>query len=75
MATNTSKHFLVQRDIAPVWDLVEARIRSDAVYGPSFYVLLNVTLLIAVGALVLRAQRIIWRARERPEPSRNARSR
>jgi hypothetical protein len=36
-ATPASKHFLVQRDIPPVWEVVEARIRSDAVYAPSFY--------------------------------------
>ena len=28
-----SKHLVLQRDLAPVWDLVEARIRSDAVYA------------------------------------------
>jgi hypothetical protein len=31
-----------------------------------------VVVLIAVGALVLRVQRIIWGARERAEPPRNA---
>src|SRR5580704_13556110 len=47
-----SEHFLVQRDIAPVWDVVEARIRSDAVYAPSFYILLAIAGLIgAVGIL------------------------
>src|SRR5580704_9924458 len=35
-----SGHFLVQRDVVPVWEVIEARIRSDAVYAPSFYVLL-----------------------------------
>lgn len=40
--------------------------------GAAFQLLLNVTVLIAVGALVLRAQRIIWGARERAEASRNA---
>jgi uncharacterized hydrophobic protein (TIGR00271 family) len=35
----------------------------------AFQLVLNVTLLIAVGALGLRLQRIIWRARERPRPS------
>jgi hypothetical protein len=28
------RHRLVQRDVVPVWDVVEARIRSDAVYAP-----------------------------------------
>jgi hypothetical protein len=51
-----SKHFFVQRDVAPVWDIVEARIRSDAVYAPSFYVLLAIAGLIgAVGILALLA--------------------
>ena len=34
--------------------------------GAAFQLLLNVTLLIVMGAVVLRIQRIIWRARERP---------
>src|SRR5450755_3034877 len=34
--------------------------------GSAFQLLLNVALLIVVGALVLRVQRIIWRAREGP---------
>ena len=38
--------------------------------GSAFQLLLNVVVLIAVGALVLRVQRIIWAARERPEPPR-----
>ena len=54
-ATPASKHFLVQRDIPPVWEVVEARIRSDAVYAPSFYILLaiggNAALIGAVGIL------------------------
>ena len=51
-ATPTAEHFLVQRDIAPVWEVVEARIRSDAVYAPSFYILLAIAALIgAVGIL------------------------
>ena len=31
-----SEHFLMQRDVVPVWEVIEARIRSDAVYAPSF---------------------------------------
>src|SRR5271156_2447529 len=51
-ATPTAEHFLVQRDIAPVWEVVEARIRADAVYAPSFYILLAIAGLIgAVGIL------------------------
>jgi uncharacterized hydrophobic protein (TIGR00271 family) len=51
-ATPTAEHFLVQRDIAPVWEVVEARIHADAVYAPSFYILLAIAGLIgAVGIL------------------------
>jgi uncharacterized hydrophobic protein (TIGR00271 family) len=47
-----AEHFLVQRDVAPVWEVVEARIRADAVYAPSFYILLAIAGLIgAVGIL------------------------
>ena len=40
--------------------------------GAAFQLVLNVTVLIGVGALVLRLQRIIWGARERAEASRSA---
>jgi uncharacterized hydrophobic protein (TIGR00271 family) len=51
-ATPPPRHRLVQRDIAPVWDVVEAKIRSDAIYAPSFYILLAIAGLIgAVGVL------------------------
>src|SRR5580658_1165177 len=51
-APPAAEHFLVQRDVAPVWEVVEARIRSDAVYAPSFYILLAIAGLIgAVGIL------------------------
>ena len=47
-----AEHFLMQRDVAPVWEVVEARIRADAVYAPSFYILLAIAGLIgAVGIL------------------------
>jgi uncharacterized hydrophobic protein (TIGR00271 family) len=47
-----AKFGVVQRDIAPVWDVVDARIRSEAVYAPSFYTLLAIAGLIgAVGIL------------------------
>ena len=43
---------IVDRDVAPVWDVVEARIRSGAVYPPSFYALLAIAALIgSVGIL------------------------
>jgi uncharacterized membrane protein len=37
--------------------------------GSAFQLLLNVTVLIAMGALVLRLQRIIWRTRRPGPPS------
>jgi uncharacterized membrane protein len=40
--------------------------------GAAFQLVLNVTVLIAMGALVLRVQRIIWGAREREGVLRNA---
>lgn len=54
-----SEHFLVQRDIAPVWDVVEARIRSDAVYAPSFYVLLAIAGLIGAVGILTNSQILI----------------
>src|SRR5580704_15372922 len=29
-ATSAPEHFLVQRDVVPVWEIIEAQIRSDA---------------------------------------------
>jgi uncharacterized hydrophobic protein (TIGR00271 family) len=48
-----AKFGIVQRDIEPAWDVVDARIRAGAVYAPSFYVLLAIAALIgAVGILI-----------------------
>jgi uncharacterized hydrophobic protein (TIGR00271 family) len=48
-----AKFGIVQPDIAPVWDVVEAQIRSAAVYPPSFFTLLAIAGLIgAVGILI-----------------------
>lgn len=58
-ATPASKHFLVQRDISPVWDVVEARIRSDAVYAPSFYILLAIAGLIGAIGILTNSQILI----------------
>ena len=54
-----SKHFLVQRDIAPVWEVVEAKIRSDAVYAPSFYILLAIAGLIGAVGILTNSQILI----------------
>jgi uncharacterized hydrophobic protein (TIGR00271 family) len=58
-ATLASGHFLVQRDVAPVWDVVEARIRSDAVYAPSFYILLAIAGLIGAVGILTNSQILI----------------
>jgi len=49
----------VQRDIAPVWDVVEAKIRSDAVYAPSFYILLAIAGLIGAVGILTNSQILI----------------
>lgn len=58
-APPASEHFLVQRDIAPVWEVVEARIRSDAVYAPSFYILLAIAGLIGAVGILTNSQILI----------------
>jgi hypothetical protein len=58
-AAPASKHFLMQRDTAPVWEMVEARIRSDAVYTPSFYILLAIAGLIGAVGILTNSQILI----------------
>jgi uncharacterized hydrophobic protein (TIGR00271 family) len=53
------KHRLLQRDIAPVWDIVEAKIRSDAIYAPSFYILLAIAGLIGAVGILTNSQILI----------------
>jgi len=50
---------IVQRDIAPVWDVVEARIRAAAVYPPSFYILLAIAGLIGAVGILINSQILI----------------
>ncbi len=54
-----AEHFLVQRDAAPVWEIVEAKIRSDAVYAPSFYILLIIAGLIAAVGILTNSQILV----------------
>jgi uncharacterized hydrophobic protein (TIGR00271 family) len=54
-----SRHFVMQRDLAPVWELVEARIRSDAVYAPSFYILLAIAGLIGAVGILTNSQILV----------------
>jgi uncharacterized hydrophobic protein (TIGR00271 family) len=58
-ATAPPRHRLVQRDIAPVWDVVEAKIRSDAIYAPSFYILLAIAGLIGAVGILTNSQILI----------------
>ena len=50
---------IVQRDAAPVWDVVHARIRSGAVYAPSFYTLLAIAGLIGAVGILINSQILI----------------
>jgi uncharacterized hydrophobic protein (TIGR00271 family) len=50
---------LVARDLPPIWDVVEARIRADAVYAPSFYLLLVIAGLIASTGILSNSQILI----------------
>ena len=54
-----AEHFLVQRDAAPVWEIVEAKIRSDAVYAPSFYTLLIIAGLIGAVGILTNSQILV----------------
>jgi uncharacterized hydrophobic protein (TIGR00271 family) len=58
-ATAPPRHRLVQRDLAPVWDVVEAKIRTDAVYAPSFYILLAIAGLIGAVGILTNSQILI----------------
>ena len=53
------KQGLIQRDVAPVWDVVEAKIRSDAVYAPSFFILLAIAGLIGAVGILTNSQILI----------------
>jgi len=55
----TAKFGFVQRDAAPVWDVVEARIRSNAVYAPSFFLLLAIAGLIGAVGILINSQILI----------------
>ena len=57
--TRAPEHFLVQRDVAPVWEIVEAKIRSDAVYAPSFYILLIIAGLIGAVGIMTNSQILV----------------
>jgi len=54
-----AKFGFVQRDAAPVWDVVEARIRSNGVYAPSFFLLLALAGLIGAVGILINSQILI----------------
>ncbi len=58
-ATPPPRHRLVQRDIATVWDIVEAKVRSDAIHAPSFYILLAIAGLIGAVGILTNSQILI----------------
>ena len=56
---SAAKFGLVQRDTSPAWDVVEAGIRANAVYAPSFYALLAIAGLIGAVGMLTNSQILI----------------
>jgi uncharacterized hydrophobic protein (TIGR00271 family) len=56
---SAAKFGLVQRDTSPAWDVVEAGIRANAVYAPSFYALLAIAGLIGAVGILTNSQILI----------------
>jgi uncharacterized hydrophobic protein (TIGR00271 family) len=54
-----AKFGIVQRDTSPAWDVVEAGIRANAVYAPSFYALLAIAGLIGAVGILTNSQILI----------------
>lgn len=54
-----AKFGIVQRDTSPAWDVVEAGIRANAVYAPSFYSLLAIAALIGAVGILTNSQILI----------------
>jgi uncharacterized hydrophobic protein (TIGR00271 family) len=54
-----AKFGIVQRDTSPAWDVVEAGIRANAVYAPSFYALLAIAALIGAVGILTNSQILI----------------
>ena len=52
-------HGALRREIAPVWEMVEATIRQGEAYAPSFYVLMAVAGLIGAVGLLTNSQILI----------------
>jgi uncharacterized hydrophobic protein (TIGR00271 family) len=58
-AVPAGDHGALRREIAPVWEMVEAVIRQGEAYAPSFYVLLAVAALIGAVGLLTNSQILI----------------
>jgi uncharacterized hydrophobic protein (TIGR00271 family) len=58
-ATHPVWHRSYHGERAPVWELVEARIRDDAQYAPSFFLLLTLAGLIGACGILLNSQILI----------------
>jgi uncharacterized hydrophobic protein (TIGR00271 family) len=54
-----SGHGALRREIAPVWEMVEAVIRDGEAYAPSFYILLAIAALIGVVGILTNSQILI----------------
>jgi uncharacterized hydrophobic protein (TIGR00271 family) len=50
---------ILRGEVAPVWEMVEARIRADAAYPPSFFLLLVTASLIAAVGILINSQILI----------------
>ena len=57
--TSTSTASPPAREIAPVWEIVEATIHGGAVYSPSFYILLAIAGLIGAVGILTNSQILI----------------
>jgi len=58
-ASGTASRGSYHGDVAPVWELVESRIRAGAVYAPSFFVLLVIAGLIGAVGILTNSQILI----------------
>jgi uncharacterized hydrophobic protein (TIGR00271 family) len=58
-AVQAGDHGALRREVAPVWEIVEAVIRQGEAYAPSFYVLLAVAALIGAVGLLTNSQILI----------------
>jgi uncharacterized hydrophobic protein (TIGR00271 family) len=58
-STHAAWHRLFHGERAPIWELMYARIREDAAYGPSFFLLLVLAGLIGACGILINSQILI----------------